>query len=239
MIVNKTKTEVIQFFPSENKRIQHVNVCGEKVPVVEQMKVLGIIFDNMLCWKKHVENVKKKLTTANNGVKLIRRKMDAKQTLVVVTAQALSILYYGASVWLTPGLPKHLLKVVESLHYRCVRLVVKDYKQRVSRDVIDLATNRLPPLKWMEYAMCNLYITSRMSGQPKRLLETMERNLYTKRRQPGLVFGFDNSRSRKAKQCTKNWLGDALSKITTSWSGSVLSRDQIRTMLKRHLYPKQ
>jgi len=239
MVVNKAKTEVIQFFPAEDKRVQHVNVCGEIVPVVEHMKVLGLTFDNKLCWRQHIDNVKKKLTTANNGVKLIRRKMDAKQSLVVVTAQALSVLYYGSPVWLTPGLSKSRLKVVESLHYRCVRLVVKDYKQRVSRDVIDSATNRLPPTKWMDYAICNLYINSRMSAQPKRLLESMEKNLYSKRRQPGLVFGFDNSKSRKSRQSSKNWLGDALCKITTPWSGLTLSRDQIRTMLKRHFYPRQ
>jgi len=237
MVVNKAKTEVIQFFPTTDERVQHVNVCGEKVPVVEHIKVLGLTFDNKLCWKQHIDNIKKKLTTANNGVKLIRRKMDAKQSLLVVTAQALSVLYYGSPVWLTPGLSKSRLKVVESLHYRCVRLVVKDYKQRVSRDVIDSATKRLPPLGWMNYAMCNLYINSRMSTQPKRLLESMEKNLYNKRRQPGLVFGFDNSKSCKSKQCSKNWLGDALSKITTPWSGLMLSRDQIRTMLKRHFYP--
>jgi len=105
MIVNNAKTEVIQFLPGSN-RIESVNVGGDSVPVLDKFKVLGLTFDSKLCWKAHIDNLKKKLTTANNGVKLIRRKLDAKQTLVVVTAQALSILYYGAAVWLTPGLAK-------------------------------------------------------------------------------------------------------------------------------------
>jgi len=139
--------------------------------------------------------------------------------------------------WLTPGLAKSLLRVIESLHYRCVRLVIKDYRQRVSREVVDRSTNSLPPTLWMEYSVCNLYINAKMSNQPARLLSEVESNLYTKRRQQGVLFGYDNARTKATRQRTRNWLGQSLSKITAPWTQSVLSKDQIRVLLTTHLYP--
>jgi len=44
--------------------------------------------------------------------------------------------------WL-PRETRSQLKVVESLHYRCVRLVIKDYRQRISGEIIDARTKRL------------------------------------------------------------------------------------------------
>lgn len=67
-----------------------------------------------------------------NGIKIIRRKLSLKQTLTIVTAQALTVLYYGVCIWLTPVILRSQLQKVERLHYKCVRLVLKDYKQRNS-----------------------------------------------------------------------------------------------------------
>lgn len=141
-------------------------------------------------------------------------------------------------MWLTPGLRKSELKIVESLHYRCVRLVVKDYRQRTSREIIDFATKRLPPLLWMEYSACNLFINSKMVNQPTKLLQELSTNLYTKRRSDGVLFGFDSSKARVARQRTSNWLGSAICKITTPWTNHILSKDQIRLLLKKHIYPQ-
>jgi len=219
--------------------IESVKVDGEEIKTTDTMKVLGLNFDSKLTWKAQVELLKKKLNTANNGIKLIRRKLDAKQTLMVVTAQALSILYYGAIVWLTPALSKALIKQVEGLHYRCVRLVLRDYRQRISRAIIDKATKRLPPLKWSEYAACNFYINAKNQGGPERLLASVSENLYAKSRFPGLTYGYDNSKTKVARQMTKNWIGQALSLITTPWTNRELNKDQVRTLIKKFIYPEQ
>jgi len=164
--------------------------------------------------------------------------MTAKQSLMVVTAQALSLLYYGSAVWLTPGLKKANLKTVESLHYRCVRLVVRDYRKRISREVIDKVTKRLPPRLWIEYSICSLYINARMCNYPPKLLNEVSSNLYTQRRQEGRLYGYNSARCRATNQRTRNWIGPVLNKITTPWTNmTTLSKDQIRIMLKKTPLP--
>lgn len=61
MIVNKSKTEIIQFLPSNatDQRIRQVRVGDETVVPVDTFKVLGLVFDTRLCWKPHIENLKK------------------------------------------------------------------------------------------------------------------------------------------------------------------------------------
>jgi len=237
MIVNSSKTEIIQFMPRTGNMVKTVKVCGESVTVVDKIKVLGLTFDSKLTWKPHIDNVKKKITMASNGIKLIRRKLEIKQALTVVTAQALSILYYGSVVWLTPGLRKTQLKALESMHYRCLRLVIRDFRRKVSRHIIDKITKRLPPTTWMDYSICSLYINAKMTGQPSGMIMEIESNLYTKRRHEGRLFGFDNSRSKSSRQRTRNWLGQSLARITTPWTDLSMSKDQIRILLKRNLYP--
>jgi len=57
MIVNKFKTEIIQFLPCPDQKVMQVNVGGEVIPLVESIKVLGLIFDYKLSWKPHVESL--------------------------------------------------------------------------------------------------------------------------------------------------------------------------------------
>jgi len=86
-------------------------------------------------------------------------------------------------------------------------------------------------------ALCNMYMNAKMNKQPEKLLREVEANLFTKRRLPGVQFGYDSSRIKVTRQRTRNWLGQSLSKITVPWTQSVLSRDQIRVLLKNHFYP--
>jgi len=168
-----------------------------------------------------------------NGIKIIRRQMTLKQTLMITTAQILSILYYGASVWLTPSLTKSQLHRVERLHYKSVRLVVKDYRKRKSRAYIDKKTERLPPLLWAKFSLSKLFINMRIKQQPTQLLAASSKNLYVKSRKPGLIFGYDDSKSKIGSQQTCNWIGKCLENITEPWSDKFLSDDSIRVLLKK------
>jgi len=159
--------------------------------------------------------------------------MDFKQSLMITTAQALSILYYGASVWLTPALIKTQLRRVERLHYKCVRLVVKDYRRKMSRSVIDKKTGRLAPSQWAMFSLSKLFINMRINQQPKQLLDDSSKNLYVKSRQPGLLFSYDDSKSKMGSQQTCNWIGKCLANIAEPWTDRLMSDDSIRVLLKK------
>jgi len=82
------------------------------------------------------------------GIRMIRKKLNKTEAVSIVTAQLFSVLYYACCVWLTPSLIKKQLGIIKSLHYKALRLVLCDYRQRISRETVTLETKRLPPDKW-------------------------------------------------------------------------------------------
>jgi len=62
-------------------------------------------------------------------------------------------------------------------------------------------------------------------------------NAYTKGRCPRLLFGFNNSQHKTGKQISSNLCGGVLSQVKVPWTNRILSKDQIRTLLKASYYP--
>jgi len=50
-------------------------------------------------------------------------------------------------VWLTHALGRKEMDELERIHFKALRVVVRDYRQRMSRDLISRRTNRLPDTK--------------------------------------------------------------------------------------------
>jgi len=148
---------------------------------------------------------------------MVRNKLTQSQATKVVTAQIFLILYFACTVWLTPSLNGSLKRTIDSLHFRALRLILRDYRQRVSRIEITQSTNRLPPDKWSKFAVASLFVNMFASNQPKALLENIKSNSYTKGRKPGLLFSFDSSVTKISRQASKNWVGQALSAISSPW----------------------
>jgi len=96
----------------------------------------------------------------------------------------------------------------------------------------------IPPLIWMNYSLCNLYTNLKMASQPRKLLEEVSANLYTKVRKPGSLFRFSSVRIKVSKQRTRPRLGHAVEKVSTPWTHLNMSKDQIRVLLKKHFYPE-
>lgn len=167
------------------------------------------------------------------GFRMIRHKFTEVQAKNLITAQALSVLYYGSPAWLSPSIMGDRMRRLESIHYRCLRIIVKDYKQRISSEWIDAATQRLPPKKWCRFAAASTAIKIKQSQLPQRLHENIFRNTYAVARKPGRLFGYDSSKSLVGRSSTKNWIGQTPGQIQPSWTNSLMSNDQIRRMLKR------
>jgi len=142
-------------------------------------------------------------------------------------------LYYACPVWFSSALNKKCLKSVESLHFRALRLIIRDYRQRISRDEVTEITKRLPPDKWSKFAMLSTFLNMFNTNQPEPLLNDIMTNTYCRSRKPGHMFAYDASKRRIGKQCTKNWIGQALSDMKVPWSDRLLSKDAIRVLLKK------
>jgi len=122
---------------------------------------------------------------------------------------------------------------LESIHYRCLRIIVKYFRQRFGREWIDDAAQRLPPLYGGKFAPASLAIKIRQSSQPQRLYEDSFKNTCKITRKPGRHFGYDNSNSLIDRSMTRDWIGQTLGQIQGSWTDTNLSNDQIWRMLKK------
>jgi len=231
MKVNEEKTEIVLF----GKKPQNItlNVKGTAVESKEAIKALGIVIDKGLTWNHHVTALKKRVVKIIGGIRVIRKKLTKREAITVVTAQVFSLLYYACCVWLTPAINKKTLKTVESLHFKTLRLVLKDYKNRISRENVSLETQRLPPDKWSKFALASLFINCYNFDQYSSLVQRLSCNFYSKRRKPGFLYAYDSAKTKMGKQVTKNWIGNALSCLVFPWSDRSLSKDAIRIALKK------
>jgi len=127
-------------------------------------------------------------------------------------------------------------KILEGLHYKALRLVIKDYRQRISRTTVDRLTNRLPPKEYAKFVSCSFAMKIYYSQTPVNLGKSIFLNTYVKTRSPGRIFGFDNSKSRLGRQATRNWIGQNLSQIKDDWTTKIRSNDAIRVLLKKTYY---
>jgi len=234
MKVNEAKTEIIIF--GKNMPSSNVSVKGVNVATKECIKALGVQIDKDLSWKTHIATLKKRVISVIGGMRMVRNKLTQTQATNVVTAQVFSILYYACAVWLTPSLSSDLKRTVNSLHYRSLRLIIRDYRHKICRTEVTERTKRLPPDKWAKFALASLYMNMYAVNQPRALLQNMSLNTFTQGRKPGFLFSFDHSRSRVGRQSTRNWLGQALNEITAPWTDRLLTKDTVRIMLKKAFY---
>jgi len=122
------------------------------------------------------------------------------------------------------------------LHFKTLRVVLRDYKHRISREVVSVQTQRLPPDKWSKFALSSLFINCYNSDQTSSIIQHMSSNFYSRRRKPGFIYAYDSSRTKIGKQITKNWIGHALCCLEFPWSDRTLSKDAIRIALKKSYY---
>jgi len=238
MIVNQGKTEIVVMSKAKQPPSVTIDV-GQGICLDSSscFKALGVWIDHRLCWDKHISELRKRVIRILNGLKIIRRKLTLKQATTIVTSQALSILYYGSCAWLTPSLGKKEMAAVESIHFKSLRIIMRDYKQRMSRDFISQQLNRLPPKLWCRFACASFLMKMWYSGYPTLLKSSAYSNTYTKVRYPGQIFRFDSSKTKIGRQITKNWCGSVLGQIKVAWSNDPLSNDRIRMLLKSTFYP--
>jgi len=117
-----------------------------------------------------------------------------------------------------------------------MRMVIRDYRKRINREIVDSSTSRLPSRQWCHFTACSFFMNLRRTGSPGKFLEDISTNIYEKGKQLGKLFGYDGSSSRLGRTMTRNWIGLSQEKINP-YTHKVLSKDMIRTLLKKSLYP--
>jgi len=131
------------------------------------------------------------------------------------------------------ALLKSEIKKIESCHFRTLRIALRDYKQKISRDIVSRMTERLPPNSWSKLALCSRIMKIWYTNTPAPLYESIFKNSFTETRKQGRLFSYDSSKTRIGKNLTRNIIGPIMAEIQVPWTNADLNRDQIRILLKK------
>ena len=121
----KSKRNIKHFFSTELK----LELDGNRIPVVESHKFLGLIFDSHLNFRQHVQYVKGKSKKALNLLRKVSHTSwgATRKTLkMLYKSTVLSILNYGSEIYGSAS--KATLKTLEPVHNEGMRLITGAFR---------------------------------------------------------------------------------------------------------------
>ncbi len=230
MVVNRSKTEAI-LLSRRNPRSMTLNCGNEKIETMSAIKVLGITMDNKLTWSDHISKTLNKMNQLNGALRFLRRRLNERQFTNVLTSQYYGMCYYGCQAWLGRHTRHMDLKKLNSMHYRLLQIIKRDWKQKIKREDLD-KIGRARPTTWAKYATASFTVKILRDTLPRRLHDHLRGTLYYERRQDGVLKFYDNSKSKVGAQAIGNRLGYIFSEIKTPIRLNE-SDDQLRLTLKK------
>jgi len=87
------------------------------------------------------------------------------QLLKIVTAHVFGSLYYGSPVWLNELTKAEHWRILNSVHYRAIRLALGDTYNKIPRREVDSQSARFTPHQWMYYSNTKMAIQLTNLGQ--------------------------------------------------------------------------
>jgi len=108
-------------------------------------------------------------------------------------------LYYACQACFMPSIKNQWGTTIKRLHFKELRLIVRDYQQWRSKETATCLTKRLPPDEWYKFAMISLFLNMFNSFRPQTLPES-----------PGSLatcLDYGNSNTQIGRQEIRNWIG--------------------------------
>jgi len=96
---------------------------------------------------------------AKSKLRFLRKFIDHQGMKKVITTHLFGMLYYASVVWLNELTTVKIMNILDSIHYKGLRIAAKDYYMTLSRQRLDEIFNRATPYKWMQYSNSKLAIT--------------------------------------------------------------------------------
>jgi hypothetical protein len=98
--LNFNKTHYLQFTPTTNRMDAFkINLQGPQVNSSSHTKFLGLIVDDSLSWKDHIDQMRPKLNSACFVIRSLQAMMDIETLKIIYFAYVHSIVSYGIIFW--------------------------------------------------------------------------------------------------------------------------------------------
>jgi hypothetical protein len=227
MVVNSDKTELMRM----NNAKFSVDVDGVNLKSQPQLKVLGIVFDHRLNWERQVQKCISGCQSMKPALRRLKTKLHHKEFKQVISSHYFSRLYYASEMWFQCCSSK-LKKRISTVHYYALRLLVNDYKCKLSRPTIDSKTERASPSELKDFRLAKTLISIVNNVMPFTLYQELLSHLVIERRNEKRPRFIDHSRLKIGRQSFPNRVSLISRRISFNWFDVPLSVDVIRNQIK-------
>lgn len=122
------KSQCITFHTNPRASIQF-HLKNSPIPICENLRVLGMIFDNKMRWNSHIKKLKSTCKIRMNIIKTLSHHTWGAKTKSLITiykSLILSQIQYGAQIYITAK--ENLLKTLDPIHNEGIRLSIGAFR---------------------------------------------------------------------------------------------------------------
>ena len=102
-----------------------LDINGKKINNSREIELLGIVINNQLKFKKHIENLCKKASFKLHALRRIRKFLTVKKARILASAFINSQFNYAPLIWMFAS--KTAINKFLKIHYRRLQVVYREY----------------------------------------------------------------------------------------------------------------
>ena len=102
-----------------------LNINGKKTNNSREIEFLGLVIDNQLKFKKHIQNLRKKAPLKLHALRRIRKLLTVEKAGILANAFINSQFNYALLIWMLAS--KTAINKILKIHYRTLQVVYSEY----------------------------------------------------------------------------------------------------------------
>lgn len=167
--LNYNKTKCMLITTQKSQLLLDISIGNHSIEQVSSLKYLGVIFDDKLCWKQHIQHICSKLSSGSWALLRLRNYVSLSTLKMVYYSLVYSHLQYCITTW---GLAAaNALDPLEKLHKRIVRIITKSpYQSHTTPLFYRLNLLKLNDICQFELAKCMYKINKNPNSNVKNQL---------------------------------------------------------------------
>ena len=168
--LNDSKTEIIVIRGNSRQTghndLENLDVGGTQLLPVDSVRDLGVFFDSSLSFVKHINFLVKNCNYHIRNLYMVKKFLDRPSLLALVHSLVLSRVDYCNSLYV--GLPKYLLRKIQSVLNRTARMIFA-VPPRTPTTSFLIELHWLPIVARIEFKLCLMTFKAVKYGEPRYL----------------------------------------------------------------------
>ena len=140
-------------FHTNDQPLIEITLLGVKINSLKSINVLGVVFDCKLNWQIHVAKAISNAKKALYALRLLKKYFTNFEMRILLDAHFYSILYYNASIWLTPSLSSDLKQSLLSVSANALRSCLMHEGLDISFENLHRTHSKCTPNQIMYYQL--------------------------------------------------------------------------------------